>query len=46
MLVYVSSKVGLWNEFTYLGTEVERTGQLKQHYGERSPKFTGQLIKA
>jgi len=44
MLVYVWSKVGFSKEFTYLGMEVERTGQWKQHYGEGSPKFTGQLI--
>jgi hypothetical protein len=30
MLVYVWSKVGLSNEFTYLGVEVERAGQWKQ----------------
>jgi len=46
MLVYVWSKVGLSNEFTYLGIEVERRGQWKQHYGERRPKFTRQLIRA
>jgi hypothetical protein len=46
MLVYVWSKVGLSNEFTYLDIEVERTGQWKQHHAEISPKFTGQLISA